>query len=164
MAKINPGYRRRKMTLRTFFQFLLIVSLSACAPIVVSPATPTPPSSTGLPDLVVASVYLGMQGIPGNSSNCVPAYAPYEIRAIIENRGSAPAADVFVIEQVAGQQVQIGSIPASQSMEIQIMLNLASGSYTLIVDPLNVVTESDENNNVYSYLAPTPTPPAICTP
>ncbi|HSB02619.1 MAG TPA: CARDB domain-containing protein, partial [Anaerolineales bacterium] len=152
------------MRLRTFFQFLVIVSLSACTPIVLSP-TAIPPSPTiNLPDLVISSVYLGMQGIPGNSGNCVPAYAPYEIRAIIENRGLAPAANIAVVEQNTGQRSDIGSLQPSQSIEIIIPLDSTSGTYTVVVDPQNVVTESDENNNVYSYLAPTPTPPVICPP
>ncbi|HLO27694.1 MAG TPA: CARDB domain-containing protein [Anaerolineales bacterium] len=151
------------MKRRAFFQFLAVIALAACQPIVISPTSPSTPPSTNLPDLVISSVYLGMQGIPGNSSNCVSAYAPYEIRAIIENRGTAPAADVLVVEQSSRHQVQIGTLPASQSTEIQIPLT-PGGSYVVVADPQNLVAESNESNNVYSYLAPTPTPPALCPP
>ncbi len=158
----RSGLLRRTMRLRAFFQIFAIASLSACTPIIISTATPTPPSSTSLPDLVVASVYLGMQGIPGYPG-CVPAYAPYEIRAIVENRGTAPATNVFVVEQSTQHQIQVGTLQAGQRVEIQIPLS-SGGSYTVVVDPTNTVIESNENNNVSSYLAPTPTPPAICTP
>ncbi len=150
------------MKLRALFQFLAMIALSACGPIVISTATPTLPSSTQLPDLVISSVYLGMQGIPGNPG-CVPAYAPFEIRAIIENRGSAAAINVLVVEQSTQHQVQVGTLQPMQSVEVQFPLS-STGSYTVVVDPQNTVVESNESNNVTSYLAPTPTPPAICTP
>jgi hypothetical protein len=150
------------MRLRALFQLLVLLTLSACTSIAISPTATHPPPD--LPDLVVASVYLGMQGIPGNSSNCVPAYAPYEIRAVLENRGAGPADNVLVAEQSTGQQVQVGTILAGQSLEIIIPLNTSGSSYIVVADPQNSVPESDENNNTYSYLAPTPTPPAICPP
>lgn len=143
---------------------LAITLLSGCTPIVISPTATNPSPTTALPDLVISSVYLAMQGLPGYPSNCVTAYAPYEIRAIVENRGSASAADVLVVEQSTGHQVQIGPMQPSQSIEIQFPLNSASGSYTVVADPQNVIMESNENNNVYAYLAPTPTPPALCPP
>ncbi|RPI93967.1 MAG: hypothetical protein EHM40_08140 [Chloroflexi bacterium] len=152
------------MTLRTLFQFLLIVSLSACVPVMSSPTAAGTQPSNARPDLVVSSVYLGMEGIPGSPTNCISAYAPYEIRAIIENRGSVTAEDVFAVEQSTGYQVRIGTLTALQSLEVQIPLNSAGASYTVIVDPENLVAESDEANNAYSYLAPTPTPPALCPP
>jgi len=148
------------MRRRALFQLLAILTLSACTSIAISPTATHPPPA--LPDLVVASVYLGMQGIPGNSSNCVPAYAPYEIRAVLENRGAGPADNVVAAEQSTGQQVQVGTILAGQSLEIIIPLNTSGSSYIVVADPRNSVLESDENNNAYGYLAPTPTPPAIC--
>jgi Tol biopolymer transport system component len=69
-----------------------------------------------------------------------------------------------VVEQNTGQRSDIGSLGPSQSIEIVIPLNSTSGTYVLVVDPLNEAPESDETNNVYSYIAPTPTPPALCTP
>jgi Tol biopolymer transport system component len=83
---------------------------------------------------------------------------------IIENRGQVPAQDVFVIEQSTQHQIQIGTLQASQRMEIPVPLNSTGASYTLVADPQNLVAESDENNNVFSYFAPTPTPPALCPP
>jgi Tol biopolymer transport system component len=103
-----------------------------------------------------------MQGIP-DQPGCVPAYAPYEIRAVIKNQGAAPANNVLAVEQTAQHQIQIGTLQPMQGIEIAIPLSSA-GSYTVVVDPANTVAESDENNNVSSFLAPTPTPPAICTP
>ena len=159
----NPSGRfRRTMRLRTLFLSVAIISSSACGPIVRPPATATPSPVGGLPDLVVSSIYLGMQGVPGYPG-CVPGYAPYEIRAVIRNAGSAPARDVSVVEQSTQHQIQIGTLQPMQSIEVPIPLSPA-GSYTVVVDPANVVTESDESNNVSSYLAPTPTPPALCTP
>ncbi len=150
------------MKLRTLFQFLLVISLTACGPITISFPTSTSQPSAELPDLVISSVYLGMQGIPG-IPGCVPAYAPFEIKAIVENRGTIPAAGVLVIEQSTQHQIQVGTLQALQSTEVQFPLS-PTGSYTVVVDPQNTVAESNENNNVYSYIAPTPTPPAICTP
>lgn len=139
------------MTLRNFFQLLIIISLAACIPATVSPPTssPQPSPQPELPDLAVA------QSISSHPGDCIFAY---EIRAVIENRGHAPATDVFVIEQSTGYTYQIGTIEALHSMEIPVSLNPTGGSYTLVIDPHNVVKESDETNNIYSFFGPALTP------
>ena len=38
------------------------------------------------------------------------------------------------------------------------------GNYEATVDATNQIIESREDNNTLSYIAPTPTPPLLCTP
>src|SRR5215212_1986666 len=150
---------------------ILVLFLSACGPVTVIVPTGLPPitaqvptASTFLPDLVVSTVYLGMQGIPGGPGNCVPNYAPYEIRAMLQNQGQAPAYNIRVVELSTGTELQIGELGTGQSMELSFPATSASGTYSVSVDSLNTIPEANENNNIFSYLAPTPTPPALCPP
>jgi len=125
---------------------------------------PPPPPSASLPDLLFSNVYLGMQGIPGNSNNCVPNYASYELRVTIRNQGLTPAFNIPVIESSTGTQLTIGELQPNQSMELYFPANSPTGTYNLVIDPQNTIQELDKNNNTLSRLAITPTPPAICTP
>src|SRR5215207_322308 len=150
---------------------ILVLFLSACGPVTVVVPTGLPPitaqvptASTFLPDLVVSTVYLGMQGIPGGPGNCVPNYAPYEIRAMLQNQGQAPAYNLRVVEVSTGTELQVGELGPGQSMELSFPATSASGTYSVSVDALNTIPEANENNNTFSYLAPTPTPPALCPP
>lgn len=117
-----------------------------------------------LPDLVISNVYIAMQGIPANTPNCVAAYTPFEVRATIENRGQVLASNIAVIEISTGYAIQIGELSAGQSIEIYLPATSPNGTYNINVDPQNSIEESDESNNTISYLAPTPTPPVLCTP
>jgi hypothetical protein len=161
-----------KSILRVFVPIIITaLFLSACGSITVVVPTGVPPitlqastPSTGLPDLAVSTVYLGMQGIPGSSGNCVPNYAPYEVRAILQNLGQAPAYTILVLELSTGTELQIAELGAGQSMELYFPAVSASGMYSLSVDAQNSIPEANENNNTFSYLAPTPTPPALCPP
>jgi hypothetical protein len=145
----------------TIFLFLLAMALlSACAlgPVI----TPTPTST--LPDLVVSNVYLGMQGVPTDWTECIPNYGPFEIRAMIRNLGVAPAFNIVVAEPSTGTNLIIGEIGAGQGMELYFPLTSPNATYNVTVDPQNTISESNEGNNTFSYLAITPTPPALCTP
>jgi hypothetical protein len=146
------------------FPLLMVLVLSACTPVATGISMPTPVPSVNLPDLVVSNVYLGMQGIPNGSSNCVSNYAPYEIRAVIVNQGLALAVNIPVVELSTGAEIMIGELPAGQSMEVYFAASSPIGTYNVTVDAKNTVTESNENNNSFSYLAITPTPPALCPP
>lgn len=152
------------MKLRTFIQLLIVSTLSACVPIVISPVTPTPnpPTSSALPDLVISGVYLGMQGVPGGWTNCVRSYGPFEIRATVQNVGQAPANNISIVELSTASNLMIGELGVGQAMELYFPSASFNGSYTFSVDAQNTITESNESNNTYSYLAPTPTPPALC--
>lgn len=154
------------MKLPRIIPLLIVLILSACGPAVAtSVMVPTSvPSSNLLPDLVVSNVYLGMQGVPGGFSNCVSNYAPFEIRAVIANQGQALAMNIPVIELSAGSEIQIGELPAGQSMEVYFKASSPNGAYNVTVDARNTVPESNENNNTFSYLAITPTPPVLCPP
>jgi len=146
---------------QTLCLFLLAATLfSACTPGPVT--TPTSPSS--LPDLVVSNVYLGMQGVPTNWTECIPDYGPFEIRAMIRNLGGASAYNISVIESSTGTDLTIGELGAGQGMELFFPLASPSATYNVVVDPQNTIQESNEGNNTFSYLAITPTPPVLCTP
>ena len=161
-----------KPTLKMFVPIsILVLFLSACGPVTVVVPTGVPsitvqaPTASGsLPDLVISNVYLGMQGIPGGPGNCVPNYAPYEIRAMLQNQGQAPAYNLRVVEASTGTELQVGELGPGQSLELSFPATSASGTYSVSVDALNTIPETNENNNTFSYLAPTPTPPALCTP
>ncbi|HSF80184.1 MAG TPA: CARDB domain-containing protein [Anaerolineales bacterium] len=147
------------MKLRHLMQILLILVLSACGRGVN--ATPTPVSS--LPDLVVSNVTLGMQGVPRNWTQCVPAYGPYVIQAMIRNQGNADTYDISVVELSTDNHLTIGELGAGQSVELYFPPTSADATYNVVVDPQNTIPESSENNNTFSYLTITPTPPALCT-
>ena len=146
---------------QTLCLFLLAVTLfNACTPGPV--ITPTSPSS--LPDLVVSNVYLGIQGVPTDWTECIPNYGPFEIRAMIRNLGEAPAYNIDVAEISSGTDLAIGELGARQGMELYFPLTSPNATYNVTVDPQNTIPESNEGNNTFSYLAITPTPPALCTP
>jgi len=145
---------------QTLCLFLLAVTLfNACTPGPVT--TPTPVST--LPDLVVSNVYLGMQGVPTDWTECIPNYSPFEIRAMIRNLGGTPAYNVSVAELSSGTNLTIGELEAGQGMELYFSLASPSATYNVTVDPQNTIPESNEGNNTLSYFATTPTPPALCT-
>ena len=155
------------MKLQTFIQFLVILLLSACGPVVIPPPTltpsPTPPIS-GVPELLISTVYLGMQGVPGQGNGCVSNYGPFEIRVTIQNLAETPAYNISVVERSTGIILMIEELEAWQSIELSFPAASSTGSYDVEVDPENMIPEIDEHNNTFSYFAPTPTPPALCTP
>src|SRR6266545_380808 len=161
-----------KSKLKIFIPISIIaLLLSACGPVTIVVPTGAPPitvqastTSSSLPDLVVSNVYLEMRGVPGGLGNCVPSYAPYEIRAMLQNQGQAPAYNIRVVELSTSTDLQIGELGTGQSMELYFPATSASGTYSVSVDSLNTIAEANENNNTFSYLAPTPTPPALCPP
>jgi len=133
-----------------------IISRVGAPPPTITPST--------LPDLTISNVYLGMQGVPGNSTTCIPNYAPFEVRVTVLNRGQTQAVSIPVTEVSTGTQLTIGLLRAGESMELYFPATLSGSTYNFVVDPQNTIPELDENNNVFSYLPITPTPPVICTP
>jgi len=146
---------------QTLCLFLLAVTLfNACTPGPVT--TPTSPSS--LPDLVVSNVYLGMQGVPTDWTQCISNYGPFEIRAMIQNLGGTPAYNISVAELSTGTNLTIGELGAGQGMELYFPLASPNATHNVTADPQNTIPESNEDNNTFSYFAITPTPPVLCTP
>lgn len=155
------------MKLPTSILVLVILVLSACGPVVIGPPTPTPsptPLISGVPEFLISSVYLGMQGVPGQGNGCVPNYGPFEIRVTVQNSSDTPAYNIPVIEHSTATTLTIGELGAWQSFELYFPATSPTGSYNVEVDPENLIPEIDEHNNTSSFLAPTPTPPALCTP
>jgi len=126
--------------------------------------TTTPAVVSSSPDLVISYVYLGMQGVPMNWAECVPNYGPFEIRAVIRNTGAANAYNISVVELSSDTNLTIGELGAGQGTELYFPISPAGAAYNVVVDPQNTIPESNEGNNTFSYLAITPTPPALCTP
>lgn len=141
---------------------ILVFVVVACTPSISPTTNPTivPTSDlTSLPDLTVMLIYLEMEG---RQSNCVAAYTPYEIRVWVENIGLTDAGPFVVDLNGTHQQVDAG-LTASQSIELHFPGTVPSGRYEAVVDVTDQVVELQEDNNSLSYIAPTPTPPPLCT-
>jgi hypothetical protein len=165
--KINVKLFGEKMKLQTFILFLAILLLSSCGPVVLPPPTATPsptPLISGVPEFLISSVYLGMQGAPGQGNGCVPNYGPLEIRVTIQNQSETPAYNVSVVEHSTATTLIVGELGAWQSIELMFPAASSNGTYNIEVDPENMIPEINEQNNTFSYFAPTPTPPVLCTP
>jgi len=126
----------------------LIWILSACSPVVT--ALPTSGGLT-LPDLVVS--YINVAQVDENG-RCL---AGYKISATILNQGQASAANVEAVEKTTGQPIAIDKLEAGQSKTVYLSTSPTSGNYIVVVDPQNLISESNETNNNLSFLAPTPT-------
>jgi hypothetical protein len=111
-------------------------------------------------DLVVYNMILMMAGQQGN---CVNRYAPYGIRVVIENQGHGDANTFWVGVNEDLLQVEEG-LAAGQSLALHFSGTVPSGTYMATVDVFDQVKELNEDNNLETFLAPTPTPPPICTP
>jgi len=155
--------------------FLLIFAIVACTPRPLLPVIPSvsevpapsplafPTSASDLssqPDLTIKLMYLEMEERQGN---CVNAYSPYGIRVRIENTGSANTGPFDVDLNSIHRKVDNG-LRAGQSIVLFFAGTTPSGNYEAIVDVTNQIIESREDNNTLSYIAPTPTPPLLCTP
>jgi CARDB len=132
-----------------------------------SPAINTETAKPGdnrlaLPDLVIPYVTIAMQGVPVDTTECVTAYSPYELRVMIENRGNAQATNIQVYELSTRYTINISELPAGQRVEVIIPAGSPDGAYQLSVDPQNMISETNEGNNTAEYLAVTPTPPILC--
>jgi hypothetical protein len=111
-------------------------------------------------DLVIYNMILMMAGQQGN---CVNRYAPYGIRVVIENQGHGDANTFWVGVNEDLLQVEEG-LAAGQSLALHFSGTVPSGTYMATVDVFDQVKELNEDNNLETFLAPTPTPPPICTP
>jgi len=140
----------------------LVLFLFGCISRFTSPANPDVVSTSEpalLPDLTIKHMYLEMEG---RQSNCVEAYTPYGIRVLVENIGSADTEPFVVDLNGTRQQVDEG-LAAGQFIELHFAGTVPSGGYEAHADATNQVIEQQEDNNSLSFLAPTPTPPPLCT-
>ena len=132
--------------------------------VVTNTLTPTrtfvsPSELALLPDLIIKFIYLGMEGMQGN---CVEAYAKYEIRVLVENIGLASAGPFVVDLNSTRQQVNEG-LAAGRQINLYFPATAPSGRYEATADAMNQVAEREEDNNYLAFVAPTPTPPLLCT-
>jgi subtilase family serine protease len=160
---VKPMRRLRIQSVLGLF-FLVIVACnpnppasesSPPSPLVQSTSESDHPSQ---PDLNINLLYLEMEGRQGN---CVNAYSPYGIRVQIKNIGSANTGSFFVDLNGIRQEVSNGLL-VGQSIELHFAGTIPSGQYEATADVTNQVVESREDNNTYSFRAPTPTPPPLC--
>jgi subtilase family serine protease len=141
---------------------MMMLVMAACTPSLMSPAAPggvSGPAPAYLPDLIIKLIYLEMEGRRGN---CVGTYTPYGMRVLVENIGSAGAGPFVVDLNGARQQVD-GGLTAGQFIELHFTGTAPGGRYEAHADATNQVVEYREDNNSLSFLAPTPTPPPLCT-
>ena len=119
----------------------------------------SPSELASLPDLIIKSMYLEMEGRQGN---CVEAYARYGISVLVENIGLTSAGPFVVDLNNTRQQVDEG-LAAGQHIQLHFTGTTPSGRYEASADSMNQIVEREENNNTLTFLAPTPTPPLLCT-
>ncbi len=150
------AHSRKANPLTIFLPVLLFFSIVqlACS----FPLAQNQPAAN-LPDLAVSTISLQMMG--QSNYGCVAAYGPYEIEAKITNQGTAPAAGI-VVERLPGAQAAIAALAPGESQSVRFPAASADGNYTVLVDPGNLIAESNEGNNSRGFLAPTPTPPPLC--
>jgi subtilase family serine protease len=129
----------------------------------VPPASPSAANTPTVPrsDLVIQSMYLEMADRHGLS--CVEAFSPYGIRLAVRNVGVTPSGPFEVELNGVSQVVTIGLDPG-QTVELHYSGTVPSGQYVARVDPANQAPEEDEGNNESTFIAPTPSPPPLCTP
>jgi len=142
------------MKRKNFYAILFAFLLAACS--FTSPNPPTSVPAINLPDLVVASINVGMVDANGRCLN------GYYIQAGILNQGQVPAEGVVAQEVSSGQQITLSRLEAGEKVDIQIPAHPSTGNYVINVDPQNVIPESNETNNNLSFLLPTPTPFVDC--
>ena len=117
--------------------------------------TITPTSLTGsFPDLVISSV---VSSPPGWTNGCALTQGT-GIRVTVRNNGTVNAG-TFIVD-VSGTQQTVTSLAAGASLNLWFS---RTGSLVITVDITNMVAESSESNNTFSYVTITGTPPVLCT-
>ena len=155
-------FKHMRITTAQLTLLLMVFVTVACTPISTSPINTIVVSTSELasmPDLIIKLMYLEMEG---RQSNCVESYTPYGIRVLVENIGSTSAGPFVVDLNGTRQQVDEG-LAAGQFIELHFKGTTPSGQYEAFADVTNQVIEHQEDNNSLSFLAPTPTPPPLCT-
>ena len=132
---------------------LVAVLVFAQMPVQSTEGTPT--TMSPLPDLAVTSAYVSMVD---NNGMCLSYYG---LNVTIVNLGNAPALNVMITDST-GQEVGIGDLGPLQSISMSFVANTANGSYIVVADPQNLITESNESNNNATFSDATATPFAPC--
>lgn len=132
---------------------LVAVLVFAQMPVQSTEGTPT--TMSPLPDLAVTSAYVSMVD---NNGMCLSYYG---LNVTIVNLGNAPALNVMITDST-GQEVGIGDLGPLQSISMSFVANAANGSYIVVADPQNLITESNESNNNVTFSDATATPFAPC--
>jgi|GEM_PF-1858616 len=116
--------------------------------------TPTPLSGS-FPDLVISSVATSPQGWTGGCA----LNLTMGVRVTVRNNGTVNAGP-FVVDVSGTQQTVSGGLAAGASINLWFT---RTGSLLITADITNVVAESSESNNTFSYTTITATPPVLCT-
>jgi plastocyanin len=120
-----------------------------------STPTITPTSLTGaFPDLVISSV---VSSPPGWTGGCAVILTS-GIRVTVRNNGTVNAG-TFIVD-VSGDQQTVTGLAAGASINLWFS---RTGSLVITADITNMVAESSESNNTFSYVTITGTPPVLCT-
>lgn len=139
---------------------ILLIILSALMLFFVNQPDPnvevTSTNTATLPDLAITSAYVSMVDENGN---CIDTYV---LLVTAANQSAVPAHDVLV--STASHSTQLETLDAYQSKVIFFPATDTNGNYTAIIDPENLILESDEGNNSLSTFVSTPTPAAGCPP
>ncbi len=122
------------------------------------PEAPTLGPAGPLPDLVIASVAIELE----TGSSCAYVSPQLGIRAVVQNIGSAPAGP-FIVQANNQQQLVPNGLAPGQT-DSRWFPGFTTGSNLVVVDPTNMVVESDKGNNTFNGPLPIPTLPATCTP
>lgn len=158
--RVTLTMTRHPLLLAEALSLLLVgCTLTSKAPNQVPSAPGTPVHAR--PDLALLSISLEMADRHGGS--CVEAISPYGIRIGVGNEGSTASGPFEVELDGIVQVVAIGLNPG-ETVELHFPGTVASGRYVARLDPSDRIAEEDEANNDTAFIAPTPSPPPICTP
>ena len=127
-------------------------------PVATEPASPTAtPTEEPLPDLVVSSGKVSMQGV---NDGCVNEHGPVMTEICVKNQGSGEAGPFVVRAQLYGLGALEWEVRGLAAGEVQCLQDEGNANGRVRVDADGAVMESDEGNNV--FLVSVPTPPPIC--
>lgn len=143
-----------------FTQFIPVTISGDLIPTKAPPEAPTPtPGPAGpLPDLAISSVAIELE----TGSSCAYVSTQLGIRVAVQNIGSASAGP-FLVQVNNQQQLVPGGLAPGQAASLWFP-GFTTGPNLVVVDPTNMVIESNEDNNLFNGPLPVPTLPATCTP
>ncbi|HSL42482.1 MAG TPA: CARDB domain-containing protein, partial [Anaerolineales bacterium] len=116
-------------------------------------SSPVTPPAQVLPDLTVVQTRIELQ-----NTSCLMPGDPMGIRVWIKNNGQVAAGQFTV--NVNSMNYLVTGLGAGETTAI--FFPAYSNPVTATVDSLNMIVESDENNNSRSEMVPVPTPALPC--
>lgn len=125
----------------------------------ITPLPPTVPSTVvtkpgpDQPDLTIDQMKIELL-----NTSCLLPDDPMGIRVWIKNNGPVAAGQFTV--QANGMSSTVPALGPGETTAV--FFPSYSNPVTVVVDSLNTVEESDENNNSHSEILPIPTPPLPC--